>query len=83
MAIIGWILSCAPVWAQDRAEIVGPIAYTGNGAMFDGEGREITPSLAFIEEAQAFYKQALLEQADPEIKERLAGRYVHRASPAQ
>jgi hypothetical protein len=67
--LAGLLMPVSDVRAQDLA---GPIAYTGHGAMFDSDGREITPSLAFINEAQAFYKRALLEQADPEVRERFA-----------
>ena len=66
---VGLLMPVSDVYGQD---LDGPIAYTGHGAMFDSDGREITPSLGFINEAQAFYRRALLERADPAVRERFA-----------
>jgi len=61
------ILICAGLVAQvlftrdARVQEPGkePIAYIGHGAMFDQNGNEITPSLTFIQEAQAWYRAEL------------------------
>lgn len=39
-----------------------PISIIGHGAMFDRNGREVPPSLGFIREAQAWYRQDLLRK---------------------
>ena len=41
-----------------------PIAYIGHGAMFDKDGKEIQVTQEFIKEAQKFYLDTLLKQAD-------------------
>ena len=61
------ILICAGLVAQvlfttnAQAQEPGkePIAYIGHGAMFDQNGKEITPTLTFIREAQAWYRAEL------------------------
>lgn len=39
-----------------------PIAYIGHGAMFNHYGQEITPTLSFIREAQAWYRAELTKK---------------------
>jgi hypothetical protein len=41
-----------------------PIAFVGHGAIFDQDGKEVTVTLEFIEDAQAYYLDALYQQAN-------------------
>lgn len=52
-----------PPAARDSAG--EPIAFTGHGALFDAQGREVAPTLAFLREAQAWYRQELLAKVSP------------------
>jgi hypothetical protein len=65
VAALLWIaVLTAPATAQQPAVPEGPIAFIGHGAMFDRDGREITPTPEFVAEALAFYREALLAVAD-------------------
>jgi hypothetical protein len=43
-----------------------PIAFTGHGALFDRNGRQIEPTLEFLREAQAWYRARLMRQLPAE-----------------
>ena len=48
----------------------GPIGYTAHGGIFDTAGNEIAPSLAFIETAQAWYRDRLLAHISEQSRTR-------------
>ena len=50
------VLGALCVWAQDPE----PIAYTGHGAFFDQNGKQIPVTLSFVTRAQAWYRTKLL-----------------------
>jgi len=57
-----WLAAvCGSLWPQDtRAQSEEPIAYIGHGAFFDRQGNEIQLTQAFVERAQAWYREDML-----------------------
>jgi hypothetical protein len=55
------IMVAAPATADEPE----PIAYIGHGALFDSGGREIVPTVEFVERAQAWYRKRLLTDLSP------------------
>ena len=45
-----------------------PIAYIGHGAFFDHTGKQIPLTQAFVEQAQAWYREDLLRSLGPKRK---------------
>lgn len=62
----GLLVLGAGLTVQGQSTANEPIAYTGHGAMFDQNGREVEPTLAFIRETQAWYRKFLLEKVSRE-----------------
>ena len=64
---------CVSAYAQPvprGAPGAGPIGYTAHGGIFDSAGNEIAPSLAFIETAQAWYRDRLLARISKQDRTR-------------
>src|SRR5438045_1750001 len=53
------IVICITLPAQPPAG-KEPISFIGHGAMFDQNGKEVAPTIAFIRDAQAWYRNDLL-----------------------
>ena len=51
LLILFFTASGAPAQAQDTE----PIAYIGHGGFFDQNGKQIEPTVEFVEKAQAWY----------------------------
>lgn len=64
VVLAGGILFFSSVSAEE------PIAYIGHGAMFDENGNQIEVTLEFIEQAQEYYLETLLDQAGQDIRDR-------------
>jgi hypothetical protein len=61
---LAWFLVfSASAFHQAHSNNDEPIAYTGHGAMFDKNGKEIQVTPEFIKEAQKFYLDTLSKQA--------------------
>jgi hypothetical protein len=54
-----------------------PVSVVGHGAIWDAQGKEITPSPEFVIEAQRFYLKELYQQADEKTKAELNGKLHH------
>jgi hypothetical protein len=61
------LLSCVSAVQAQSSE---PISFVAHGAMFDSTGDQITPSLAFVQAAQNWYRDTLLEKLSTEDQER-------------
>ena len=48
-----------------------PIAFIGHGAMFGPDGKEIEPTLEFLERAQDYYETEMERRASPEAQQRV------------
>jgi hypothetical protein len=61
LAVCGLLALSGPVWSTvARAQSEEPIAYIGHGAFFDGLGNEIHLTQAFVDKAQAWYREDML-----------------------
>ncbi len=58
----GLIVGGAVLTANAQPSDKEPIAYTGHGAMFNQQGKEVAPSLSFINEAQTWYRNYLVKK---------------------
>jgi hypothetical protein len=67
LLIAGTMLG-AKAWPQAASDFEGPIAFVGHGALFDRQGEEIQPTLAFVDAAQSHYRDLLLAIADREVR---------------
>ncbi|MCZ6859705.1 MAG: VWA domain-containing protein [Alphaproteobacteria bacterium] len=66
--IISLISTVGDAQAQNGS-FQDPIAYTGHGAIFGHDGKEIKPTPEFLAETQAAYIEALLGRVDPKTQE--------------
>ena len=67
------LLSAALGWPSATvAQVQEPIAFIGHGVMFDGAGKQIEATPAFIEKAQAFYIETLSAQLQPAQKSKFS-----------
>ena len=62
IAFLLFAISVSPYAPAQPADIQGPIAYVGHGGMFTADGKEITPTVEFILDAQNAYINQLLER---------------------
>jgi hypothetical protein len=65
-------LSLALSSSGARAQAEEPIAYTGHGGFFDRMGNQIQVTQAFVERAQAWYREDMLSALNPGQKRELA-----------
>jgi len=59
LSFTGAILMCMGLAAQEPSQ--EPISIIGHGAMFDQKGREVAPTLSFIQQALNWYRAELLK----------------------
>lgn len=48
-----------------------PIGYIGHGAMFDAKGKQIVPTTEFVQNAQRWYRDKIMQTLPREKKQRM------------